>query len=408
MEKSKKSNSISLLIVDDSLVFRRFIRDIFEDCQDITIAAEAQNGIEALEMVLKHKPDVILLDFEMPLMDGMTALQHLMIHRPTPTIMFSSLTEEGTARCFDTIKNGAIDFICKDFIFHESHQLTHKKLLVEKVKKAANVQMGTKEPVFSKSRSLSDFADEERVVFCEDCGKREVLSLKTSETVDSIVCSNCGDEIDINIFTQKHFRRNTFITVLCGGEGSFINLLEIIPKLEPEMGGALIVALHGSVEHINSFAEYLDAVSAMKVIRAREGVTVEGGHCYIASASDFIGLKPYSAQLMLHTVSQVEPEFGPLDSLLSSVSAVYKNRMVTVVLSGDEEDGDKGGAFVVENGGSLVVLDPTECYFKKMGENIVSACQFDTTYSSADIIETIRRSHYHAKRDGIAGHEQQQ
>ncbi len=407
MTQSIKTGTISLLIVDDSLVFRRFIRDIFDDCHDIKIVAEAQNGIKALDMVLKHKPDVILLDFEMPIMDGMTALQHLMIHRPTPTIMFSSLTDEGTARCFDTMKNGAIDFICKNFIFHESHQLTHKKLLIEKVRKAALLRIIPKDPVFSKPRMIAELANEERVIFCEDCGHRQVMYLKPSKKSEPIICSNCGDEIDTDISSQKHFRRNTFLTVICGGEGSFFNLLEIIPQLEPEIGGALIVVLHGSVEHINSFAEYLDAVSAMKVIRARDGTTVEGGHCYIASASDFIGLKPYSAQLMLQKVAEVETGFGPIDTLLSSVCAVYKSRMVTVVLSGDEKDGDKGVACVIQNGGTPVVLDSDQCYFKKMGENVIQNCQLDGTFSSTDIVEKIRTSHYQAKGDGIAGYEQQ-
>jgi two-component system chemotaxis response regulator CheB len=113
------SRKISVLIADDSLVFRRYLRDIFENTIGIEIVGEARNGIEALELVLKQSPDVLLLDLEMPVMDGMTALQHLMIHCPTPTIMFSSLTSEGTARCFDTLKNGAVDFVCKDVLFQE-------------------------------------------------------------------------------------------------------------------------------------------------------------------------------------------------------------------------------------------------------------------------------------------------
>ena len=137
-EKEKNSSTkISILIVDDSLVFRKFLEDIFDECEEITVVGEAQNGIEALDLVLKTNPDVILLDMEMPLMDGMTALQHLMIHRPTPTIMFSSLTESGTARCFDTLKNGAVDFVCKDFIFQKNSLQTYKKLIIDKVKKAA-------------------------------------------------------------------------------------------------------------------------------------------------------------------------------------------------------------------------------------------------------------------------------
>ena len=125
--------------------------DIFDDCEELMVVGEAQNGIEALDMVLKTKPDVILLDMEMPLMDGMTALQHLMIHRPTPTIMFSSLSERGTARCFDALKNGAVDFICKNFIFQKNSLLTYKKLLTDKVKKAGLVKLKAKEPVFATS-----------------------------------------------------------------------------------------------------------------------------------------------------------------------------------------------------------------------------------------------------------------
>jgi len=132
-DTSEAARVVSVLIVDDSLVFRRFIGDIFAEFKNIRIVGEAQNGIEALDMVLKRSPDVILLDMEMPLMDGMTALQHLMIHRPIPTIMFSSLTEEGTARCFDTLKNGAVDFVSKDFIFQKNHLAEHKKELLEKV-----------------------------------------------------------------------------------------------------------------------------------------------------------------------------------------------------------------------------------------------------------------------------------
>jgi len=162
VKKSKKEGKVSILIVDDSLVFRKFLGDIFDDSEEITVAGEAQNGIEALDMILKTKPDVILLDMEMPLMDGMTALQHLMIHKPTPTIMFSSLTEKGTARCFDTMKNGAVDFVCKNFIFQKNSLQTYQKLLIDKVKKASQIKLKAKEPVFTSPGTPRTTADAEQ------------------------------------------------------------------------------------------------------------------------------------------------------------------------------------------------------------------------------------------------------
>lgn len=398
------SPKTAILIVDDSLVFRRFLRDILEDCQDFSIVGEAQNGIEALDLVLKTNPAVILLDLEMPLMDGMTALQHLMIHRPTPTIMFSSLTEEGTARCFDTIKNGAVDFISKDFIFQKNNLQTHKQVLIDKVKKAARLRVKAREPVFSSTPAPTEsFDEEQRVVFCEECGQREVVTYKRSQPIRSITCSQCGDSIEISFSPQSQFRRNTFITVIGGGEGCFSNLLEIVPRLDPEMGGALIAVIHQHPEHVKSFTEYLDAISAMKVVLARDGVSIEGGTCYIFPGQDFMRLKPYSAQLTLQKLQKVALNGGPLDILLASVSTLFKKRAAGIVLSGDNLDGEKGIAILMKNGGTPVILDGNECYCKSMGQNILATCTLSQTCQTAKIVEEIKKLHYGAKDGGIAG-----
>ncbi len=398
VQQISDSSKISLLIVDDSLVFRRFLRDIFEDCQDFVIVGEAQNGIEALDMVLKTKPSVILLDLEMPLMDGMTALQHLMIHRPTPTIMFSSLTEEGTARSFDTMKNGAVDFICKDFIFQKNSAQTQRKVLIDKVRKAADFKVKAREPFYTTLSLPQDVGLEvRRVVFCEECGQREVVSYPKSQPLRDIICSQCGDSIELGNVTSSQFRRNSFISVIGGGEGSFFNLLEIIPRLDPEMGGALVAVIHQETEHLNHFTEYLDSISAMRVIRAREGITIESGNCYIASGHDYMHLKPYSAQLTLQRLQKAALNCGPLDILLASVSTLYKKRACGVILSGDENDGEKGISILMKNGGTPIVLDGAQRYCKNMGTNIQKKSAAVKIYSTEQLVEKIKTLHYQAK-----------
>lgn len=406
IDNSDKADNIkTILVVDDSLVFRKFLENIFEDREDFLIIGEARNGIEALEMVLEKKPDVILLDMEMPLMDGMTALQHLMIHRPTPIIMFSSLTEEGTARCFDTMKNGAVDFVCKDFLFQKKSLENHKKLLIEKVKKAVRIKLKAREPAFSSipSSATSASEGEQQVVFCEDCGYREILPSICGESNQKITCSQCGDTLEIGSSAQLQYRRNSFLTVLGGGEGSFFNLLEIIPNLGPEIGGALIAVIHQNVAHVNEFAEYLDAISPMKVIRAREGINLEGGCCYILSGQDFMSIKPYSAQLTLRKVPQGSLQGGPLDTLLASVSTVYKKRAAGIILSGSETDGDIGMSILIKNDGHSILLDPDQCYCTDMGEHITRKCNITDTCATDGVIEIVRQMHQQAKYDSIAG-----
>ena len=392
------SDKIVLLIVDDSLVFRRFLRDIFEDCHDVVIVGEAQNGIEALDMVIKTNPSVILLDLEMPLMDGMTALQHLMIHRPTPTIIFSSLSEEGTARSFDTLKNGAVDFICKDFIFQKNNMPAQKQLLIDKVRKAAEFKVSAREPFVTTSPVAQDVNVEiQSVVFCEDCGQREVVSYKKSMPLRTITCSNCGDSIEVGAIGSSQSRRNTFITVIGGGEGSFFNLLEIIPRLDPEMGGAIIAVIHQKTGQLNSFTEYLDSISAMKVIRAREGVNIEGGNCYIASGHDFLHLKPYSAQLTLQRLQKAALNYGPIDILLASVSTLFKKRACGLILSGDESEGDKGMAILVKNGGTPIILESKECYCKNTGLYILENVPNLQALQSGSALQLVKALHCQAK-----------
>ncbi|MCP3889667.1 MAG: response regulator [Desulfobulbaceae bacterium] len=397
-EKSEPQEIIKVLIVDDSLVFRRFLGDILNDCDHIKIAGEAQNGIEALDLILKLSPDVILLDMEMPLMDGMTALQHLMIHRPTPTIMFSSLSEEGTARCFDTLKNGAVDFLCKDFIFQKNNLATQRGLIADKVDRAAKMIVKAREPIPTVTKVLEpEVEPEERVIFCEECGNRQAVVIERAQPVYNFKCTNCGDIIDLGITSQAQYRRNNFVTVLAGGNGAYFNLLEIVPYLQADIGGTIIALINGETDHINSFAEYLDSISSMKVIRACEGTNIEAGNCYIVSGADCMSIKPFSTQLTLQKVAIGTLKGGAVDVILASVSTIFKKRASAVILSGDEDEGEKGVAILMKNGGLLEVLAAEECYSKNLGKSITEKLKYLKRSSTKQVIEAIEKNHLDAK-----------
>lgn len=388
--KRLRNGPIALLIVDDSLVFRRFLCDVFSDKKEFIIVGEAQDGIEALELVLKVDPDVILLDLEMPVMDGQTTLQHLMIHRPTPTIVFSSLTSKGTPRCFDTLKNGAIDFLCKDFIFQQQ-DLEHKRtVLVNKVKNAAGVHIRAREPIMARSsQGIKGGKTESRVIFCEDCGNREVVSLLPSHAEQHVTCSECGDQIDLVVSTASQYRRNSSLTIFGGGEGALFNLLEIIPKLNADTGGAFLVVLQEEVQDVKEFSEYLDAISPINVLKAREGLHVESGNCYLIAGSEQMAIKPYSAQVTLQKFAKGSSKDSVYDILLASASTIFKKQSAGIVLSGSEDYGDRGMAILLKNGGRGLVLDPDECFSKNSVQCVKAANQTVRTRSTPEIIRWI-------------------
>ena len=398
MKRTRTAERISILVVDDSLVFRRFLRDIFENVEGMEIVGEAKNGIEALDLVLKVKPDVILMDLEMPLMDGMTTLQHLMIHCPTPTIIFSSLTSEGTARCFDTLKNGAVDFICKDFMFEEKNLEIYKNTVIRKVISVAGNRVRSIEALVSlQSPPLpSRVSHEQQVIFCEECGTRQIIEGGKGVIRKEIRCPACGDLIEVN--QRDKFRRNSFLTVLAGGKGSFRNLLNIIPRFDVDMGGAMVVVICDEIAHVNAFAEYLNAISQMKVMRARENMCVDGGNCYIASSRDYFCLKPYSANYSFQQVLASGGDVDSLDLLLTSVAGIFKNKTAGVILSGQDIAGIQGMLSLVKAQGTALVLDPADCLYKDMGQMIRAKCPRNKVVSEEELVEKIQALHYHAKR----------
>jgi len=391
---SEESERISLLIIDDSLSFRWILRDIFDGHQRVSIVGEASNGIHGLDLMMKLKPDVIIMDMEMPLMDGMTALQHLMIHTPTPTIMFSSLTKEGTTRSFDALKYGAVDFVCKDSFFQGKVLDSLKHNIISKVLNASSLSVRSQEPFSPDGRSSSN-TNIQKVVFCEECGSREVVEIKNDKGMTEIVCSKCGDRIQLDLSTK--YIRNNFITYIGAGEGGYTNLLNIIPKLNAEMSGSLIVQIYAEADHVDSFTQYIDSISNIKVVRVQDGLIIEGGNCYLASCNENITLKPYSANYTLRCNDNYNPDLAPMDTAMTSIAGIFKDHVAGIVLSGNEIDGETGINTIQKNNGSTFVLNPAYCLCKKMGNNIFQKCSAKMIENEADIVKTIERLHLKAK-----------
>ena len=119
---------VKVLVVDDSGFFRRRVSEILSADPTIKVIGTATNGKEAIDQALALKPDVITMDYEMPMMDGITAVRHIMQRCPTPVLMFSSLTHEGARVTLDALDAGAVDFLPKNF---EDISRNTRKVLIE-------------------------------------------------------------------------------------------------------------------------------------------------------------------------------------------------------------------------------------------------------------------------------------
>jgi two-component system, chemotaxis family, protein-glutamate methylesterase/glutaminase len=382
------SSPIKLLIADDSWVFRRILRDIFKKLQHIQIIDDAANGIEALERIIKYRPDVLILDMEMPIMDGITTLQHLMIHTPTPTIIFSSLSQNGTARSFDALKYGAVDFVAKSSFFKGSDMAADNELIIKKVNQASCVSVKSIDPMQSVI-DRCEVHDEQQIVFCEDCGARNIVDMQIYLTQGSVQCSHCSDELKLS--TYERFRRLSSVVVIGSGEGGYGNLLRIIPSLCPEMGGAVIIIIHDEPDNVSSFVDYLGSISAMPVVRGQDGLTVEGGSCFVFSGSERVTLSPYSGNYTVRVTNDPMSMKQPaLNTILTSLAPLLKERVAGILLSGSENDGVKGMEAIRKHHGTVVALELNRCLCKEMSEKLIRKCSGTIVADELGIVELIK------------------
>ena len=129
--------TIRILVVDDSPFMRKSLQKMLEEAPDLKVVATARDGIDALEKLEEHKPDIVTLDIEMPRMDGLTCLRKIMATHPLPVLMVSSLTQEGAQATLDALSLGALDFIPKESSFATMSIMQIQQDLQEKVRRLA-------------------------------------------------------------------------------------------------------------------------------------------------------------------------------------------------------------------------------------------------------------------------------
>src|SRR5690606_4384835 len=146
---------VRVLVVDDSNFFQHRLKEIINEHPDLKVVGIASNGREAIDKAAELKPDIITMDFEMPVMDGVTAIKHIMANRKVPILMFSSLTYEGAKITLDALAAGALDFIPKDFAEVSRNSALLKKKLHERLITLAGVSGNLSSPLSSPLSSSS-------------------------------------------------------------------------------------------------------------------------------------------------------------------------------------------------------------------------------------------------------------
>jgi two-component system, chemotaxis family, protein-glutamate methylesterase/glutaminase len=310
------------------------------------VVAEAENGKLALDILSKIEPDVITLDINMPVMDGLTTLKHIMIIRPTPTVMISALTKEGAMETFDSLKYGAIDFLPKPSQVKGADLKTQQEEIRSKIELAADVQIES-------VRYLRRPCQKERQ------GK-----------------------------DGSHACR--FIMAIGVAEGGYGALLNVLPSLRADLPAAYVAVMRQSANHIDSFAEYLSRCSHLAVRRVVDGIELNGGTCYLAAANEYVRVAKEGNQIFLQVTQTSDPKTeGPIDFLMRSVAESLQAHAAGIILTGAGRDGIEGLGEVIRSGGVSFVQDPISCLYKETPITAVSQYAIDYLVSDKQMAGAI-------------------
>jgi two-component system chemotaxis response regulator CheB len=345
--------TIRVLVVDDSAFMRRVISEAIAAEPDMEVAGVAINGLDALLKVEQVQPDVLTLDVEMPDMDGLTALRHLMARYPRPVVMLSSLTQAGAATTIRALTLGAVDFVSKPSgpISLDFHRVREE--LVQKIRVAAT----------AKVRGPRAGVREER-----DPGRR------TSHPAPARSATNSAP-----------WDRLVVIGASTGGPRALSTLL---PDLPATGSAAYLIVQHMPAGFTHSLAERLDTLTPLHVREAVNGDRLSADTVLVARGNYHLRLNG-SGVVELDQGPRVHGVRPSVDVALHSVAHAFGNRTVTVILTGMGLDGAAGAASVRAAGGCVLAEDESSCVVWGMPRAVVERAGADQVVPLDGMARTI-------------------
>lgn len=311
---------VKVLVVDDSPLIRRWLVDIVEGVTDMQVVETASDGSYVLDKVKKYRPDIITLDINMPKMNGLTALKHLMISHPSRVLIVSSLAKSDAEITLQALRLGALDFITKPV------NLSDQEL--EKLKRDVLIKM----------RSISNI-DPQNIKY-------------RSTTIQK--------SVQLKIDRKEYVSDFKKIVVIGSSTGGPIALEDILMRLPVDFPYPILIAQHLPVYFSNSFAANLDRSSNLKVKGIENYEYIKRGFVYIAPGGYNLRLKK-DGKGIYSVLIPVKKEYGivspSVDQLFSSAAEATGENVIACLLTGIGNDGTQGIRKIRENGGVTIAQD---------------------------------------------------
>ncbi len=302
--------AIRVLIVDDSAFVRQTLTNRLQIDPDISVVGAACDGVEALSQIKALHPDVVVLDVEMPRMDGLTVLKQIMIEAPTPVIMLSALTHQGTSTTIRALMRGAVDFVPKPDASMNLRDVLEELIL--KIKTAVNTNQQTLSVVNTPPLS------------------------RTSRS------------------TLRPLQKKDTLIIIGASTGGPRALRLLVPQLPPDLTATALIVQHMPAGFTRSLAQGLHDRSSWTVQQAADGDYLARGMALLAPGNAHLCVRGKLVRLDKGPPrNHVRPS---IDMTMETAVTYHSPNIIGVVLTGMGMDG-KDGARLIKNAGGTVIAE---------------------------------------------------
>jgi len=333
---------MKVLVVDDSALMRKYLRQMLEKEHDMEVVT-ARDGQDALDKLVREKPDVITLDINMPIMDGLTCLGHIMKERPTAVVMVSSLTEKGAVATFEALELGAVDFIPKPDGTVSRNIAMIEDEIIRKVRAAASIPPGRAGGLSHRLRARREKARARRHT-------SRSVAMKASTGKAKIV----------------------LVGVSTGGPRA---LEAWLPQIPADFPLPIIIAQHMPGSFTAVFAQRMDSLSQIHISEVNGNSTLQAGSAWIARGGADVTLSRKGREISARSVPQGSryiwhPSVSRMVS--SAASILSPEEIICVQLTGMGDDGAKEMSELYKHGARTIAESEETAAIFGMPERLIS------------------------------------
>ncbi|KKD01144.1 protein-glutamate methylesterase/protein-glutamine glutaminase [Photobacterium halotolerans] len=358
--------AVKVLVVDDSSFFRRRVSEIINADPRLEVIGDAVNGKEAVEKARTLKPDVITMDIEMPVMDGITAVREIMKSNPTPILMFSSLTHEGARATLDALDAGALDFLPKKFEDIARNKDEAISLLQKRVAELARKRVFMRAPVRPSSPVAPSPAE------------RPLTSSRTAVSSGSAATTTLSRPAPAQVLPAARFKatgKQYQLMAIGTSTGGPVALQKILTQLPGSFPYPIVLVQHMPATFTAAFAARLNNLCKIGVKEAEDGDILRPGTAYLAPGGKQMMLEGRPGNVRLRIIDGGDRmNYKPcVDVTFGSAAKVYHDKVLSMILTGMGADGRDGARMLKSAGATVWAQDEESCVVYGMPQAVAKA-----------------------------------